>query len=71
MNKDNSQHELYLLLLEIHLLQKDEFATNQLINQLHSLELDDILEQALAQKAAHDQEPLSTPEHLFFKPDSA
>lgn len=69
LNKDNSQHELYLLLLEIHLLQKDEFATNQLINQLRSLELDDILEQALAQKAAHDQQPLSAPEHLFFKPE--
>ena len=56
LNKDNSQHELYLLLLEIHILQKDEFATKQLINHLRSLELDDILEQALAKKAAYQQE---------------
>ncbi|MBP8071551.1 MAG: hypothetical protein KAY41_04890, partial [Acinetobacter sp.] len=54
LNKDNSQHELYLLLLDIHILQKDEFAINQLINHLRSLELDDFLEQALAKKAAHD-----------------
>ena len=71
LNKDNSQHELYLLLLEIHLLQKDEFAANQLINQLRSLELDDCLEQALAQKAAHDQKPLSSPDSSVFKPEVA
>lgn len=41
LNKDNSQHELYLLLLDIHILQKDEFAISQLINHLGSLELDD------------------------------
>ena len=56
LNKDNSQHELYLLLLDIHILQKDEFATKQLINHLRSLELDEILEQALAKKALHDKE---------------
>ncbi|TCB54212.1 hypothetical protein [Acinetobacter terrestris] len=56
LNKDNSQHELYLLLLDIHILQKDEFATKQLINHLRSLELDAILEQALAKKAEYDQE---------------
>ena len=56
LNRDNSQHELYLLLLDIHILQKDEFATKQLINHLRSLELDEILEQALAKKAEHDQE---------------
>ena len=26
LNRDNSQHELYLLLLDIHILQKDDFA---------------------------------------------
>jgi len=62
LNKDNSQHELYLLLLDIHILQKDEFAINQLINHLRSLELDDFLEQALAKKAVHDQENASYPE---------
>ncbi len=50
LNKDNSQHELYLLLLDIHLLQKDEFAISQLLNYLRSLELDDILAQAEAKK---------------------
>ena len=56
LNRDNSQHELYLLLLDIHILQKDEFAISQLINHLRSLELDEILEQALAKKAEYDQE---------------
>ncbi|TCH65045.1 hypothetical protein [Acinetobacter sp. ANC 4862] len=56
LNKDNSQHELYLLLLDIHILQKDEFATKQLINHLRSLELDEILEQALAKNAVHNQQ---------------
>ena len=55
LNKDNSQHELYLLLLDIHLLQKDEFAISQLLNHLRSLELDDILAQAEAKKSDYDQ----------------
>lgn len=55
LNKDNSQHELYLLLLEIHILEKDEFAISQLINHLHSLDSDELLEQALAKKLAYDQ----------------
>ncbi|MGX5700072.1 hypothetical protein ACWKWF_10795 [Acinetobacter kookii] len=79
LNKDNSQHELYLLLLDIHILQKDEFAISQLINHLRSLELDDFLEQALAKKAAYDQESVApTPNHesvnakdtIDFKPSS-
>ncbi|MCV9897575.1 UNVERIFIED_CONTAM: hypothetical protein E7W76_20035, partial [Cronobacter sakazakii] len=32
LKKDNTQHELYLLLLEIHIAQKDEFAIQQLIS---------------------------------------
>ena len=55
LNKDNSQHELYLLLLDIHLLQKDEFAISQLLNHLRSLELDDILAQAEAKISDYDQ----------------
>lgn len=46
LNQDNSQHELYLYLLDIHLAQKDEFATKQLINYLRSLGLHDIADQA-------------------------
>ncbi|SDX91704.1 hypothetical protein [Acinetobacter kyonggiensis] len=71
LNKDNSQHELYLLLLDIHILQKDEFAINQLINHLRSLELDDFLEQALAKKAAHDQQALSSRDTIDFKMESS
>ena len=70
LNKDNSQHELYLLLLDIHILQKDEFAISQLINHLGSLELDDFLEQALAKKAAHDQKILSARDTIDFKSES-
>lgn len=54
LKKDNSQHELYLYLLDIHILQKDEFAISQLLNHVRSLELDDILEQAEAKKTAYD-----------------
>lgn len=71
LNKDNSQHELYLLLLDIHILQKDEFAINQLINHLRSLELDDFLEQALAKKAAHEQQAASSRDTIDFKMESS
>jgi FimV-like protein len=71
LNKDNSQHELYLLLLDIHILQKDEFATKQLINHLRSLELDEILEQALAKNAAHDKEVEGSKDTIEFKLESS
>ncbi|NNH00579.1 hypothetical protein [Acinetobacter sp. ANC 5414] len=71
LNKDNSQHELYLLLLDIHILQKDEFAISQLINHLRSLELDEILEQALAKKAAHDKEAEGSKDTIEFKLESS
>lgn len=68
LNKDNSQHELYLLLLDIHLLQKDEFAISQLLNHLRSLELDDILAQAEAKKSDYDQLHQNSPDTIEFKP---
>ncbi len=37
LKRDNSLHGLYLLLLDIHLQQKDEFAIEQLLNHLRSL----------------------------------
>lgn len=46
LNRDKSQHELYLLLLNLHLLQNDEFAVNQLFTHLRALQLPDILAQA-------------------------
>ncbi len=68
VNKDNSQHELYLLLLDIHLLQKDEFAISQLLNHLRSLELDDILAQAEAKKSDYDQLHQNSRDTIEFKP---
>jgi FimV-like protein len=51
LNRDNSQHDLYLLLLDIHVLQKDEFAVGQLLNHLRSLELEDVVAQAEIREA--------------------
>ncbi|WP_215901869.1 hypothetical protein [Acinetobacter seifertii] len=42
LKKDNTQHELYLLLLEVHIAQKDEFAIQQLISHIRSLALNEI-----------------------------
>ncbi|WP_216935312.1 MULTISPECIES: fimbrial protein FimV [unclassified Acinetobacter] len=55
LNRDNSQHELYLLLLDIHILQKDEFAISQLLNHIRSLHLDEILAQAEAKQREFDK----------------
>ncbi|MDR6797310.1 hypothetical protein [Acinetobacter calcoaceticus] len=46
LKKDNTQHELYLLLLEVHIAQKDEFAITQLISHIRSLGLHEIVTQA-------------------------
>jgi thioredoxin-like negative regulator of GroEL len=46
LKKDNTQHELYLLLLEVHIAQKDEFAITQLISHIRSLALHEIVTQA-------------------------
>ncbi|EMP1652314.1 hypothetical protein [Acinetobacter baumannii] len=46
LKKDNTQDELYLLLLEIHIAQKDEFAIQQLISHIRSLGLNEIAAQA-------------------------
>ncbi|MBP2604984.1 hypothetical protein [Acinetobacter calcoaceticus] len=46
LKKDNTQHELYLLLLEVHIAQKDEFAITQLISHIRSLALHEIATQA-------------------------
>lgn len=67
LNHDNSQHELYLYLLEIHVAQKDDFAIKQLINYLRSLGLHDIADQAEANQqraqanVSKPSEPISTP----------
>lgn len=66
LNQDNSQHDLYLYLIDIHLAQKDEFAVNQLVNHIRSLGLDEIVAQAEAkQKAAQAESPI---ESIAFEP---
>lgn len=45
LKNNSAYHELYLLLLDVHLLQNDSFAVDQLIHHLQSLELHEILKQ--------------------------
>ena len=66
LKKDNTQHELYLYLLDIHILQKDEFAISQLINHVRSLELDDIIAQAEAKQANFDKAQNKTVDTIAF-----
>ncbi|WP_373358092.1 hypothetical protein ACEN3H_16235 [Acinetobacter lactucae] len=54
LKKDNTQHELYLLLLEIHIAQKDEFAITQLIGHIRSLALNEIAIQAEARQKKYE-----------------
>src|SRR5690606_20455585 len=55
LNRDYSQHKLYLLLLDIHILQKDEFAMSPRLNHILSLNLAAILAQAEATMRQFDQ----------------
>ncbi|QDK98898.1 hypothetical protein FM020_13780 [Acinetobacter tandoii] len=71
LNKDSSQHELYLLLLDIHLQQKDEFAIGQLFNHLRSLELEDTLAQAEQKKAAYEAEHTSAIETTALQSETS
>lgn len=57
LNQDNSQHGLYLYLFDIHLAQKDEFATKQLINYLRSLGLHELADQALHKQTSTANAP--------------
>ncbi|KGH49425.1 fimbrial protein FimV [Acinetobacter idrijaensis] len=66
LNRDNSQHELYLLLLDIHILQKDEFAISQLLNHIRSLHLDEILAQAEAKKREFEKSSSAVKETIDF-----
>lgn len=74
LNQDNSQHDLYLYLINIHLAQKDEFAVKQLVNHIRSLGLDEIVTQAEAkQKAAQADSPIESIksiESIAFEPTS-
>lgn len=50
LKQDDTQHELYLYLLDIHLAQKDDLAYNQLLNHIKSLKLFDIVQAAETKK---------------------
>lgn len=54
LKKDNTQHELYLLLLEVHIAQKDEFAIQQLISHIRSLTLNEIAIKAEARQKEYE-----------------
>jgi thioredoxin-like negative regulator of GroEL len=54
LKKDNTQHALYLLLLEVHIAQKDEFAITQLISHIRSLALNEIATQAETRQKEYD-----------------
>lgn len=56
LNQDNSQHELYLYLLDIHLAHKDDLAINQLLNHIRSLKLDNIFGQALEKQKQYEEQ---------------
>lgn len=58
LNQDNRQHGLYLYLLDIHLAQKDEFAINQLVQYLRSLNLHDIAQQIEDKKTQIDAQTI-------------
>ncbi|ENW29705.1 FimV-like protein [Acinetobacter lwoffii] len=66
LNRDNSQHELYLLLLDIHILQKDEFAISQLLNHIRSLHLDEILAQAEAKQREFEKSSSAAQDTIDF-----
>lgn len=68
LKRDNSLHGLYLLLLDIHLQQKDEFAIDQLLNHIRALGLDDILVQAEAQKQVFDEQNNKAIDGIDFQP---
>ena len=54
LKKDNTQHALYLLLLEVHIAQKDEFAIQQLISHIRSLALNEIAIKAEARQKEYE-----------------
>lgn len=60
LNQDNSQHELYLYLLDIHLAHKDDLAFHQLLNYIRSLKLDNIFGQALAKQKHYEEQNKAT-----------
>ena len=72
LNQDNTQHELYLYLVEIHLAQNDDFAIKQLLNYIRSLGLHDIAEQAEEKQRCYvPQEVIETKPHQPYISEQA
>lgn len=69
LKQDNSQHELYLFLLDIHLAQKDDFAIDQLIKHVHALKLEDIAHAAEAKKSEYEKN--KQPDSIDFHSNSS
>ena len=55
LKQDNSQHELYLYLLDLHIAQKDEIAIDQVIKHIHALRLNDIVQSAEAKRRDYEK----------------
>ena len=66
LKQDNTQHELYLFLLDIHLAQKDDFAVDQLIKHVHALKLEDIAQAAEAKHREYERN--RQPDSIEFSP---
>ena len=66
LKQDNTQHELYLFLLDIHLAQKDDFAADQLIKHVHALKLEDIAKAAEAKHREYERN--RQPDSIEFSP---
>ena len=68
LKQDNTQHELYLFLLDLHLAQKDDFAADQLIKHVHALKLEDILKAAEAKHREYERN--RQPDSIEFSPSN-
>lgn len=66
LNQNAAQHGLYLFLLDVHLAQKDEFATSQLLNHVQSLGLDQIAQQVKEKQQIAKAEAAAKRETLEF-----
>ena len=66
LKQDNTQHELYLFLLDIHLAQRDDFAADQLIKHVHALKLEEIAQAAEAKHREYERN--RQPDSIEFSP---
>ena len=68
LKQDNTQHELYLFLLDLHLAQKDDFAADQLIKHVHALKLEEIAQAAEAKHREYERN--RQPDSIEFSPSN-